>query len=86
MFNSESQCGRDERANVQRTSCAAKNIMRTSRDPLHPLRTWREVWQAEGLPHDPLLRERAALRANPCKQTKRPAFHWFNQLLNRDGE
>jgi hypothetical protein len=60
--------------------------MKTSREPLHPLRSWREIWHSEGLPHDPLLRERASLRANDGKQSKRPAFHWFNQLLNREVE
>jgi hypothetical protein len=60
--------------------------MKTSREPLHPMRNWRELWHAEGLPHDPLLRERATLRASQNQQTKRPAFHWFNQLLNRDAD
>jgi hypothetical protein len=50
------------------------------------MRNWREIWHAEGLPHDPLLRERATLRPSDSKHTMRPAFHWFSQLLNRDEE
>jgi hypothetical protein len=56
------------------------------RDPLHPMRNWRDLWQAEGLPYDPFLREQATMRTSQNKQSKRSSFHWFNQLLNRDTE
>jgi hypothetical protein len=61
-----------------------KNDMKTCPEPLNPMRNWRELWHAHGLPHDPVLRERPLLHCNSSKQNKRPSFHWFNQLLNRD--
>ena len=58
--------------------------MKICPEPLRPMRSWRELWHAQGLPHDPVLRERSTFQGTNWKQAKRPAFHWFNQLLNRD--
>ena len=58
--------------------------MRISPEPLHPLRTWRELWHAEPLPYDRVIREQPVLQTGPWKDAKKPSFHWLSHLINRD--
>jgi len=57
--------------------------MRISPEPLSPMRNWRELWQAEPLPYERILREQAALPVSPWKNNKRTSFQWLSHLLNR---
>ena len=48
------------------------------------MRAWRELWQAEPLSYERLLREQATMPATPWKTAKKPSFHWLSHLINRD--
>jgi hypothetical protein len=58
--------------------------MKISPEPLSPLRAWRELWNAEPLPYDRIIREQATVSTVQWKTTKRPSFHWLSHLINRD--
>ncbi|HEX3798669.1 MAG TPA: hypothetical protein VH413_08205 [Verrucomicrobiae bacterium] len=58
--------------------------MKISPEPLHPLRNWRELWQVNTVTPGQTLRMQVHAPANDWKQSKQPAFHWLNQLVNRD--
>ena len=58
--------------------------MKISPEPLCPLRTWRELWHAEPLRYDRVVREQPVLQAPDWKDAKKPSFHWLSHLLNRD--
>jgi len=58
--------------------------MKISPEPLCPLRTWRELWNADNIASQQTLRTQMGAQSRDWKQTKQPAFHWLNQLINRD--
>jgi len=58
--------------------------MKISPEPLHPLRTWRELWQVNSVTPGQTMRMQVHAPTGDWKQAKQPAFHWLNQLINRD--
>ncbi len=58
--------------------------MKISPEPLHPLRCWRDLWNAEPMNPQSTLRTQLNRQAGEWKQAKQPAFYWLTQLLNRD--
>jgi hypothetical protein len=60
--------------------------MKTRPASLHASRNWRELWHADPIPHSHPLRQRTSIQDGHRKQSKQPAFHWLNQMLNRDLE
>ena len=57
--------------------------MRISPEPLSPLRTWRELWQAEASLSDAGFRTRTSSQTDHWKQPKRAGFQWINQFFAR---
>lgn len=58
--------------------------MKISPEPLHPLRSWRELWQPEPMSFIHGIREQASAQTLICKQQKRSAFHWISHLFTRN--
>ena len=56
--------------------------MRISPEPLHPLRSWRELWQSEHAVYESGERDRPSTQTSHWKQQKRPGFQWFNHLFS----
>lgn len=48
------------------------------------MRTWRELWHVNSVTHDQTLQTQVHVPTTDWKQSKQPAFHWLNQLINRD--
>jgi hypothetical protein len=57
--------------------------MRISPEPLHPMRSWRELWQSSPVAGENSDREHASSTGSVWKQEKRGKFNWFNQLFHR---
>jgi hypothetical protein len=57
--------------------------MRISPEPLHPMRSWRELWQSPSVMGETAGREQANSQTDHWKQQKRARFTWFNQLFHR---
>jgi len=58
--------------------------MRISPEPLHPLRSWRELWQTETSVYEASFRNRTSSQTDHWKQPKRGGFQWFSHWFNRD--
>jgi hypothetical protein len=58
--------------------------MKISPEPLHPLRSWRELWQSHPAGSEPGAREQAASQTDHWKHPKRSRFNWFNHLFHRN--
>jgi hypothetical protein len=60
------------------------DVMRISPEPLHPLRSWRELWQSQPTASEPGNPEHTASQTSHWKQPKRSRFNWFSHLFHRD--
>jgi hypothetical protein len=58
--------------------------MKISPEPLHPLRSWRELWQSETSACGTGFRNRTSTQTEHWKQPKRPGFGWFSHLFTRE--
>ena len=58
--------------------------MRISPEPLHPLRSWRELWQSQPLSCDRAFRTQTEPETGSWKQQKRSHFQWLSYLFNRE--
>jgi len=86
MFK-ESQVMRRGKARQTSDGQAALRLtkrMKISPEPLNPLRSWRELWNADSIASQSALRTQMSGQSRDWKQPKQPAFHWLNQLINRD--
>lgn len=74
--------GLDERPT---SSCISRMMhMKISPEPLHPLRSWRELWQSEAGFAGTGFRNRTSSQTDHWKQPKRAGFQWFNNLFSRE--
>jgi hypothetical protein len=58
-------------------------VMKISPEPLHPMRSWRDLWQTAPAVGESGGREQAASQTDHWKQQKRARFNWFNHLFHR---
>ncbi len=64
--------------------CTEEHNMRISPEPLHPLRSWRELWQTETSVYEAGFRNRTSSQTDHWKQPKRAGFQWFTHLFSRE--
>jgi hypothetical protein len=58
--------------------------MRISPEPLHPLRSWRELWQSETTVLETGFRNRVSTQTDHWKQPKRAGFQWVTAIFGRE--
>ncbi len=58
--------------------------MKISPEPLHPLRSWRELWQSETSGMESGFRHRVSTQTDHWKQPKRGGFHWISHIFGRE--
>lgn len=60
------------------------DVMRISPEPLHPMRSWRELWQSQPMLSDSSDRNPAQSQTELWKRNKRAKSGWFHHLFNRE--